>query len=259
MSEPSEAPKSPPRSTGKRLMKLGGLLLLVGAVALTFLLFDVTQLLKALLEWTRGLGGWGAVALAAVYAVTTVLFVPGTILTLAAGTVFGLWTGSAAVIAGSNLGAWGAFWVARTVGRDWVSSKVLRNPKFQAVDEAVGEKGFKIVLLTRLSPVFPFNLLNYAFGVTRVGFPSYALATFIGMLPGTFMYVYLGTTFRRLAELFSGDREKSPGEYVLWGIGLLATIVVTVYVTRIARRAMNEKVQLSGSEETAPRGSPARG
>jgi len=95
-----------------------------------------------------------------------------------------------------------------------------------------------VVLLTRLSPVFPFTLLNYAFGVTQVNLGHYVLASWIGMLPGTVMYVYLGT----LASVSAGQRARTPAEWALYAVGLLATIGVTVFVTRIARKALSKKI-----------------
>ena len=142
------------------------------------------EYLLHLLAWTQSLGFWGPVVVVLFYIVACLLFLPGSILTIGAGFLFKLALGTATVSVGATLGACAAFWVGRTVARGWVAKKIGGNAKFAAIDEAVGREGFKIVLLTRLSPVFPFNLLNYAFGLTRVRFRSYALASWIGMLPG---------------------------------------------------------------------------
>ncbi|KKL04544.1 hypothetical protein LCGC14_2615000 [marine sediment metagenome] len=139
---------------------------------------------------------------------------------------------------GSTLGACGAFLVGRTVARRSIERKVAGNPKFAAIDEAVGRQGFKIVLLTRLSPVFPFIFLNYAYGLTKVPFWRYALASWIGMLPGTFMYVYLGSALGSLAEAVSGRQESSVAERVFFVAGLVMAVVVAVVVTRVARKAL---------------------
>ncbi|MEO7414944.1 MAG: TVP38/TMEM64 family protein [Opitutaceae bacterium] len=219
-----------------------GLILVVGAIVAGFFLFDVRALLRELLAWIEGLGGWGPVLFVLIYIVATVLFVPGSALTLGAGAVFGVGLGSVLVSVGATLGATAAFLVGRYLARDWVAKKIEGNASFAAIDRAVGEDGWKIVGLTRLSPAFPFALLNYAFGLTRVSLRDYVLASWIGMMPGTVMYVYLGSLARA-----AGDRERTTGEWVLYGAGLVATIAVTVLVTRTARRALAKKTQTAGS------------
>ena len=159
------------------------------------------------LEWTQGLGIWGPVFVVAFYIVACILFLPGSILTLGAGFLFKVIAGTITVSIGSTLGACAAFLVGRTVARKWIAGKVAKNAKFAAIDEAVAQQGFKIVLLTRLSPVFPFNLLNYAFGLTRIPFWKYALGSWIGMIPGTVMYVYFGAALGSFAELAAGKKK----------------------------------------------------
>ena len=154
--------------------------------------FHVQDLLKAALDWIGKLGPWGPVIFIGIYVVATVLFVPGSVLTLGAGAVFGVVLGSICVSISATLGATAAFLVGRYLARDAIARKIERNEKFAAIDRAVADEGWKIVLLTRLSPVFPFTLLNYAFGLTRVKLSHYVLASWIGMMPGTVMYVYLG-------------------------------------------------------------------
>lgn len=200
------------------------------------------QALTDALQWIQGLGAVGAIAFILLYIVATVAFLPGSIVTLGAGVVFGVAAGSLYVFIGATLGATLAFLVGRYVARGWVSKKIAGNDKFKAIDEAVGREGFKIVLLTRLSPIFPFNLLNYAFGVTGVSLKDYFLGS-VGMIPGTIMYVYLGSLAGNLATLGTGDAPTNPT--VVWAIriiGFIATVAVTLYVTRIARQALEEKV-----------------
>ena len=219
------------------------LLVVIAAILVAIaLLLPVKQYLVSLLEWARGLGGWGPVVVVAAYIVACVLFLPGSILTLGAGFVFGLPTAFIAVSIGSTLGACAAFLVGRTIARNWVASKVAGNARFAAIDQAVGREGFKIVLLTRLSPIFPFNLLNYAFGLTKVDLRQYALASWIGMIPGTVMYVYLGSAARSLTEVATGQVQGGPAQRIFFWFGLAATIVVAVVVTRIARRALSTAV-----------------
>ena len=190
------------------------------------------------------LGPWGIVLFVLVYALAAVLFVPGSPLTVGAGLVYGLGPGFAAVSAGSTLGAACAFLVARYLARDRVERWVLSDPRFRAIDLAVGREGGTIVLLTRLSPVFPFNLLNYLYGLTRVPFPIYLLASWIGMMPGTFLFVSIGSAGRAVAQAATGGVSRSLAEYLFWTLGLVATIAVTLYVTRLAHRALGQRAEV---------------
>jgi uncharacterized membrane protein YdjX (TVP38/TMEM64 family) len=142
----------------------------------------------------------------------------------------------------ATLGATAAFLVGRYFARDWLGRRMGASRRFKALDDAVAQEGWKIVLLTRLSPIFPFTLLNYAFGLTRVPLREYVLATWIGMMPGTVMYVYLGSLAGSLVTLDQSKRTRSTTEWVLYGVGLLATLLVTLYVTRLARRALTKQL-----------------
>ena len=198
------------------------------------------ELLQVGLNWIEQLGFWAPILFISLYTLATVLFVPGTILTLGAGAVFGIVKGSIYVSIGATLGATAAFLVGRYLARAWIARKIEGNPRFKDIDQAVADQGWKIVGLTRLSPVFPFTLLNYAFGLTQVRLSHYFLASWIGMLPGTVMYVYIGSLLHTGA---SGTT--STLEWFLRGVGLLATILVTVILTRIARRALRRSTGAS--------------
>lgn len=188
-------------------------------------------------------GSWGPFVFIAAYVLACVLFLPGAILTLGAGALFGVFWGTAYVSLGSVLGATAAFLIGRYLVRDWVAKKIENNPKFKAISAAVTREGFKIVGLTRLSPIFPFNLLNYAYGVTGVRLRDYVIASWIGMLPGTVMYVYLGSLAGDLSKLISGGHTKTPFEWALYIVGLLAAVGVSLYVTHIARTALEKTRQ----------------
>ncbi len=216
-----------------------GVVTVVG-LFLAFRFFHFGEVLKNMLEGIRGMGMWGPVVFLVTYIIATVLFIPGTILTLGAGVLYGPLAGSVLVSISATLGAFAAFLVGRYLARDWVQKKLEGKSKFKAVDEAVGREGGKIVLLTRLSPVFPFNLLNYAFGLTKVNAKAYFFASWIGMIPGTVMYVYIGSLIGSLASLGEG-RTKTPLEWGFYGVGLIATVAVTVYVTKLARKALAAK------------------
>ena len=217
---------------GKKLF----LAAVVAAVVVTVFTVDVRALLREALAGLESLGAWGPGIFVLLYIVAAVLLVPGSALTLGAGALFGVGLGSVLVSAGATLGATAAFLVGRYLARDWVAKKIEGNAAFAALDRAVAADGWKIVGLTRLSPAFPFTLLNYAFGLTRVSLRDYVLASWIGMMPGTVMYVYLGSLARA-----AGERSRTPAEWALYGVGLAATIVVTVFVTRLARAALAKR------------------
>ena len=191
-------------------------------------------------EWVKGLGVWGPVAFIAGYVVAAVLFIPGSLLTLAGGAIFGLTKGVMIVFLAAVLGSSAAFLVSRYVARSSIERRLAGNARFAAIDRAVGAQGRKIVFLLRLSPVFPFTLLNYGLGLTNVRFVDYVIAS-IGMLPGTLLYVYYGKVIGDVAALAGGTAmEKGPADYAILILGLAATIVVTTIVTRIARRALSD-------------------
>ena len=189
-------------------------------------------------RWITGLGPAGILVYFVAYVLLTVLFVPAWPLTMGAGAAYGVVLGTSIVSVSSVTGAALAFLVARYLLRSRVERWVEGNVSFAAIDRAVGREGWKIVGLTRLSPVFPFNLQNYAYGLTAVGFWAYVSASWIAMLPGTLLYVYLGAASVDVAEAATGDANW--GKTALQVVGLLATLAVTVLITRIARKALKE-------------------
>ena len=217
---------------------LAVLLVLLGLV----LLFPVGDWLVTFLAWIQANPGISWLAFIVAYVAACVLLVPGSLLTLGAGFVFGLPVGVAIVSLASTLGASAAFLIGRYFVRAWVESRLVSMPRFAALDRAIGERGALIVLLTRLSPVFPFNLLNYGLGVTRVKFLHYVGASWLGMLPATALYVYLGSVGQSLAALFAGELETSPLTQVMFFAGLAATLLLTILITRFANRALNEEL-----------------
>ncbi|ADH85382.1 TVP38/TMEM64 family protein [Desulfurivibrio alkaliphilus] len=220
---------------------VAGLLAMI--VAMGLYLLPARELAVEVMQWVEGLGFTGYVVFFLLYAFFTLLFLPGFILTVGAGAIFGLAGGFVAVSLGSTVGAALAFLLGRFLAREAVERKVAGNSKFAAIDAAVAQKGWKIVFLTRLSPVFPFNLINYAYGLTRIPFPHYVLASWIGMMPGTLLYVYAGSLAGNVAR---AALEETPSagtwELAFQGLGLLATLTVTIYVTRLARQALQQAV-----------------
>lgn len=217
---------------------LRALLVVAILAALVFGGRQLGSLIPAVTAYVDGLGPWAPPVFIAIYVVATIAFVPGSLLTLAAGALFGLFYGTLYVMIGATLGACGAFLVARYLARGAVERRLVAYPRFAALDEALGRDGLRIVVLLRLSPVFPFNMLNYALGVTRVTFRDFLIAS-AGMLPGSLLYVYYGRVVGDVAALAGGVAEpRGPVYYSLLALGLVATIAVTVIVARAARRAL---------------------
>jgi len=225
----------------KHGLGIGRMVLLAAAVVgLVLLGRHAGGYLPTFVAWVNSLGVWGPVVFIAGYVVAAVAFVPGSVLTLAAGAIFGLAKGVVIVFIAAVLGSAAAFLVSRYVARGAIERRLMGNARFAAIDRAVGSQGRKIVFLLRLSPVFPFNLLNYGLGLTNVRFLDFVIASF-GMLPGTLLYVYYGKLAGDVAALAGGAAvEKGNGYYAILFLGLVATVVVTTIVTRIARRALAE-------------------
>lgn len=215
--------------------------------------------LKALQGWVGGLGFWGPLIYAAVYAIAVTLLVPGSALTLAAGALFGLLWGTISVSIGATTGVALSFLVARYLARDRVAAWAARNPKFEAIDKAIGKRGWKIVALLRLSPAVPFNLQNYLYGLTAIRFWPCVLASWLFTLPGTFLYVYLGHIGAQGVAAASGGPAagRSPLQWAFLAVGLVATAAVTVYVARFANAAVKEQTEIGKAEPSAGRTQPA--
>jgi uncharacterized membrane protein YdjX (TVP38/TMEM64 family) len=210
-------------------------------VLLGILLFGgrhIAGLLPQFTLWVRDLGWAGPIVFMAGYLVAELLLVPASLLTLAAGALFGVAPGTVYVLISATVGAGIAFLLARHSLRRRVEGWMRGNPRFAAIDEAIAREGWKIVFLLRLSPAFPFVILNYALGLTRIRFVDYLWAS-VGMIPGTLLYTYSGRVVGDLATLTAG--RTSPhglGYYLVVALGLLATVAVTMLVTRLARRAL---------------------
>lgn len=222
-------------------MKRGALLIAAAAVVLASTVAwsaELEAVALGLVEWSRLAGPAGAALFSGAYVVSTVLLLPGSVLTLGAGYAWGPLWGVALVSPVSVAAATAAFLVGRTLGRSWAARRVGNDPRVAAIDRALEEHGFKVVLLLRLSPLFPFNLLNYALALTRVRLRDYVLASALGMFPATVLFVYLGSLASNAAQLLSGaPTAGAAGSALYWG-GLAATLLVVVVVTRSARRAL---------------------
>lgn len=216
--------------------------IVVALIALSFAakkFLPIADWIRSLSSWVKDLGPFGFVAFILIYAAATVLFLPGSVLTIAAGLIFdNLFIAIGAAWTGATIGASLAFLAGRYIARSKVESKTKGSEKFEAIDKAIGDQGWKIVGLLRLSPLIPFSISNYFYGITKVGFWPYVMASAGGMLPGTALYVYLGKAGK--AGLGGGSKAHTPLEWTFLGVGLLATIGVTVWVSRIAKDALKK-------------------
>jgi uncharacterized membrane protein YdjX (TVP38/TMEM64 family) len=235
MSRKTDAPKS----TLLRLIVLIGIVIAL-FVVMKFL--PVQEWLRNFSAWVAHMGVTGIFIFSGVYAVATVLLAPGSILTIGAGFAFGLWKGFLAVSAGSTLGAALSFLVARFIARGRVEAIAEGNEKFRRIDSAIGKQGAKLIFLLRLSPVIPFNLSNYFYGLTSVKFWPYVLTSWMGMIPGTLLYVYIGAASKVAVSAAAGGEPVKRGwqYWTLTSVGLAATVIVTIWVTKIARNALRK-------------------
>jgi uncharacterized membrane protein YdjX (TVP38/TMEM64 family) len=207
------------------------------AIALPFVRWMVS-----FIQWVKGMGPMGGALYAVFYIAGTALFFPGLPLTLGAGFIYGAVIGTLVVSPASVAGASLAFLIARYLARDWVTLRLKKYPQAAAIDRAIEKSGFKVVILLRLQPVIPFNMLNYALGLTSIRWRDYALASWIGMLPATILYVYLGSIMSDVSDLLRGRPNSGvAGRVLLWG-GLLSLVVLVWWLGRIAKRALREEM-----------------
>ena len=209
-------------------------LAVLAALVAAWSLLPVSEWIAAFRDWVAELGALGWAIFVVVYALSVLALLPGSLLTIAAGLAWGLW-GFPVVMVGATLGAGISFVAARHLAQGTVQRMIEKRPTLKAVDRAVEQEGWKIVGLMRLSPAFPFALQNWFFGTTSVAFWPYLLATFVGIMPGTLLYVWIGSLGGA-----AGSGGADTAKYVVFGVGILATLAVTVYVTKIARRKLAE-------------------
>jgi uncharacterized membrane protein YdjX (TVP38/TMEM64 family) len=194
------------------------------------------------IHWAKGMGPAGGVLYAAFYIAGTALFFPGLVLTLGAGFLYGAIIGTLVVSPASVAGASLAFLIARYFARDWVTRRLKKYPQAAAIDRAIEKNGFKAVILLRLQPVLPFNILNYALGLTSIRLRDYMLASWIGMFPATVLYVYLGSVMNDISDLLRGRPNSGvAGRFLLWG-GLAAIVILVWWLGRVAKKALREEM-----------------
>lgn len=230
--------------SGWTILKICVIVLLVlGASTLLLLFFipgsPLEDALLDFLEWLEELPQWqGILMLTLVETICTVLILPATPLNLASGFLFGVWWGSPISVSSTDMASVISFFIGRYLARGWAEKEIDKRPKFKAVDAAVEKQGLWIIILVRFSPVFPFGLCNYLFGLTKVGFWQYWIATTIGLMPYTIAYTYLGSLMRQLTDIFTDDSSDSTQQIIFLSIGGGATLMTIVVVAWITRRAL---------------------
>ena len=236
----SGAPRSLEAQAGRLSKQIAILVVVAAAITALVLLVEGYDFKEAGKDLERLAGArpglQGALIFIGVYATATVVFVPASLLTLAAGFLYGPWAGTGIVSVAATLGASLAFLVSRYAARPYLQQRLQGSPKFQLIDQRIEKEGAKVVLLLRLSPLLPFSLLNYALGISRVHFWMYCGASWIGMLPGTFAYVWIGSAGRAASEAHSGDLNAA--KIALYVVGAIATLWVTKILAGIASSAL---------------------
>jgi uncharacterized membrane protein YdjX (TVP38/TMEM64 family) len=239
--------KPPPATAGRKWILLAVVTSVgVGLALYLHLPARAQELLQFILDRIKPLGFWAPVLFVLLYIVSCVAMIPGSVLTLGGGAIFGLVEGSIYVSIGATLGATAAFLSGRHFARDWVTAKIGAHPTFAALDQAVAGEGWRIVLLTRLCAIFPFFLLNYGYGLTRVSLRHYVLATWIGIIPGSTVLVYLGSLAR------TSGQPASPIGWAWKVFALISVVVTTIYLTRVARRALAKKLPPQPGDANGP-------
>ncbi len=246
-------PKTALRSekTGVPWLRILPAALILGTALVVGWFADVPAQVRTALDWIDGLGWWAPAAFVLIYILIAVLLIPGSILTIGAGAVFGVIRGTIYTSIGSTLGATAAFLLGRFLLRGWVTRILDQRPRLKAVDEAVGREGARIIFLLRLSPLVPYSVSNYVYGLTNIRTLPYMLASWIGMIPGTLLYAYIGSLVQRVADLGQAEQTATTGEWALYALGLIATAIVTVRITRIATRAVRGKLDIGEEDESS--------
>jgi uncharacterized membrane protein YdjX (TVP38/TMEM64 family) len=233
------------------LIQVGGLAVVAVLAVILGQFLPLDQIIFRLGESVAHYQPWSTVLYPLALALANLLLLPGGLLIVGGGFLFGLWRGFVLVLAGNLVGAAAAFFLTRRFARGWVEQRFLRNPKWRALDLAIAREGWKIVFLTQLNPLSPTSLINYFYGATRMRFGQCMTWIALGQIPGMFLYAYLGSMGRlswRLWREGAGFRE---GAYWLWIAGLVLTLALTVALARIALRLLDEAQARALADEAA--------
>lgn len=210
----------------------------VGMVLAALIYVDAQEQVLALLTWIEDQGLYGPLIFLLIMALVVVLLLPGVLLTTGAGFAFGIIEGTIVVVFGATLGATGAFLLARYGLGERAEAWLGRHARLKVISNRFASEGWKIVLLTRLVPFFPFKLSNYLFGVTRISLRGFVGGTLIGEIPLSVHNVYLGSLAADLATLGQRPVERTPWEWTAYGAGLVLAFLSVIYLSIWARRAL---------------------
>ena len=225
-------------------MKRISIIALVAALLILIGLgLPIREMAESMFSWIQENPNVSWLVFLGLYILATVLLLPGSVLTIGGGWLFGFMEGLVIVSLSSTLAASCSFLIGRYLARAWVEGKISEDDRYRSLDRAIGERGFFVVLLTRLSPLFPYNLLNYAWGISSVRLSRYVLASWMGMIPGTLLYVYLGAAASDISQLFSGSAGEAFGQEWLFIVGLAATAVLVILIARLATKNLNQVME----------------
>ena len=213
-------------------------ILFVACVLAVLVYFDAHDQVLQFLKWLDAQGAWAPVLFTLIMALVVVLVLPGVFFTTGAGFVFGVVQGTLCVVLGTTLGAGIAFLIARHLFGARAARFIVARAKVKLVSDDLASRGWKIVLLTRLVPFFPFKLSNYVFGLTEFTLRDFLVGTFFGIIPFSLHSVYLGSIAADIATLGVREQGRTPAEWALYGAGFLVTIALVLYLNRLARRAL---------------------
>ena len=238
----------------KRHIVIGSVLLLALVGALFY--FQGKFNVVSFLEWLEGLGAWAPILFILIDILVVVLVLPGVILTFGAGFMFGILRGSLYVIIGTTIGATIAFLIARYFFGERTTGFFLDHPKLKLVNDEFKRAGWKFVLLTRLVPFFPFKLSNYLFGLMQISLRDFVIGVFFGIMPFTVTNVYIGSLAADFATIGSRTASRSKMEWIIYGIGVIIAIAAVIYITHLARRALDKGSRKNNFAELALRFGP---
>lgn len=221
---------------------LAACIVFVAVLTVTFIYLDAQSHILRLFDWLDELGSWAPILFIVIDVLVVVFLVPGIVFTLGAGFLFGVLRGAMYVVIATTIGAAIAFLVARHLFSDGASKYLISHPKLKIINDEFTPEGWKIVLLTRLVPFFPFKLSNYFFGLTQFSLRHFVLGTFFGIMPITLTNVYLGSLAADLATLGERTLPRSPIAWTVYGVGFIVTIIGVIYITRLAHRAMDRYI-----------------
>jgi len=203
---------------------------------------NFTDYLLDSIEWVQHHGVVGMLWFVVLYSLTCVFFLPGSILTLGAGAIYGFWIGTLIVTISSAVGAAASFLIARYLAHGWIQRKLGHTRRFHALERAVGKEGWKIILISRISPIVPHSLVSYAAGLTNISFWRFTIASFLGFLPLSAAYAYIGALLGDALRVHASLAPHDPVSWTFYIAGLIVTIVVVILVARAATKAWKQYV-----------------